>query len=277
MSKATHRGVTQGHGLLKLSLVILILLGVAISAAPPSQAEGITQEQGDAILKELKGIRQLLQQQQTLLRRQNTARRAPAADPNVTIKLVDTYAMGSDKAPVTLVEFTDYQCPYCSRFHTTTFPQLKKNFIDTGKVRFISRDLPLHFHKNAFHAARAARCAGEQDKYWEVRHVLSSNPKNLSEPAIIKYAEELQLEMDQFQACLDSEKYKTEINKDIADANAVGITGTPGFIIGRTPTDGTLKGIKVKGAQGYASFAAKINKLLANGKQQAPAPTIKTK
>ena len=105
--------------------------------------------------------------------------------------------------------------------------------------------------------------------------MLSSNPKNLGEPAIAKYAEELQLNIDQFQGCLDSEKYKTEINKDIADANSVGITGTPGFIVGRTPTDGRLEGIKIKGAQSYAAFAARINKLLANGKGQSP-PT-KTK
>jgi predicted DsbA family dithiol-disulfide isomerase len=102
--------------------------------------------------------------------------------------------------------------------------------------------------------------------------VLSSNPKNLSEPAITTYAEELQLEMDQFQSCLASEKYKAEINQDMADANAVGITGTPGFIIGRTPTNGTLEGIKVKGVQGYATFAAKINKLLANGRAPSPTP-----
>ena len=248
-------------------LLSALLVWVHIAMLPVTiRAEGMTQQQADAILEELKGIRQLLQQQQTLLRRQNTTQRAPAADQNVTLKLVDTYALGSAKAPVTLVEFTDYQCPYCSRFHTTTFPQLKKNFIDTGKVRFISRDLPLHFHKNAFRAARASRCAGEQNKYWEVRHVLSSNPKNLSEPAIIKYAEELQLDVEPFQACLASEKYKTEVNKDIADANAIGITGTPGFIIGRTPTKDILKGIRVKGAQPYPSFAAKIDKLLANGK-----------
>ena len=151
-------------------LLSALLVWVHIAMLPVTiRAEGMTQQQADAILEELKGIRQLLQQQQTLLRRQNTTQRAPAADQNVTLKLVDTYALGSAKAPVTLVEFTDYQCPYCSRFHTTTFPQLKKNFIDTGKVRFISRDLPLHFHKNAFRAARASRCAGTVRGRWAWR------------------------------------------------------------------------------------------------------------
>lgn len=258
-------------------LISAILVWGHIAILPGTiRAEGITQQQADAILKELKGIRQLLLQQQDLLRQNNARRATPAPDQKVRLPLAETYTLGRKDAPVTLVEFTDYQCPYCSRFHTTTFPEIKKQFIDSGKVRFISRDLPLGFHKNAMPAARATRCAGEQNKYWEVRHVLSSNPKNLSESAITKYAEELELDVGQFQACLTSEKYKAEINKDIIDANSVGITGTPGFIIGRTPTNGTLKGIRVKGAQPYASFAAKINKLLANGKSQAPV-SAKTK
>ncbi len=261
-------------------LLGVFVLGLTLTVPLGAKAEGITDAQADAILNELKQIRQLLQQQQTLLR-QNTARRmAPAADQNVTLKLVDTYALGSTDAPVTLVEFTDYQCPYCSRFHTTTFPQLKKNVIDTGKVRFIARDLPLGFHKNAFHAARAARCAGEQDKYWELRHVLSSNPTNLSTEAIAQYAKDQRLDMTRFQACLESEKYSKAIKQDVADARSVGITGTPGFVLGRTSKSGVkgifeeiqrvFEGTTISGAQPYAVFAAKINTLLVNAKRHAP-------
>lgn len=237
-----------------------------------SWAGGITEKQADAILNELKQIRILLQKQQTLL--QQRPGRAPRADQKVSLPLGDTYAIGSKDAPVTLVEFTDYQCPFCSRFHKNTFSQLKKNFVDTGKVRFISRDLPLPFHKNAFGAARASRCAGEQNQYWEARHLLSSNPKNLSDQAISKYARDLQLDMDRFQACFDSKKYEAEIKRDISEANQVGITGTPGFVLGKTPKDGTMKGIKISGAQPYASFAARINKLLAANKR--PKPSAKT-
>ncbi len=266
-------------------LLGVFVLGLTFTVPLGATAEGITDAQADAILKELKQIRQLLQQQQTLLR-QNTTRRAAPANQNVTLKLVDTYALGNKDAPVTLVEFTDYQCPYCSRFHTTTFPQLKKNFIDTGKVRFIARDLPLGFHKNAFHAARAARCAGEQDKYWELRHVLSSNPKKLSKAAIAQYAKDQRLDMPRFQACFESEKYSKEIKQDMADARSVGITGTPGFVLGRTSKSGVkgifeeiqrvFEGTKISGAQPYAVFAAKINNLLVNDKRQAPT-SAKTK
>lgn len=252
---------------LKSFFVLGTLLGSVLSVTSGVAAQGITQKQAQDILNELKQIRQLLQQQQTLLR-QNTTRRA-APDQKVKLQLVDTYALGSKHAPVTLVEFTDYECPYCSKFHRTTFPQLKKNFIDTGKVRFVSRDLPLSFHKNAFQAVRAARCAGEQDKFWEMRHVLSSNPKKLSKAEISQFASELELDMAAFQSCVDSKKYEAEINKDIADANLVGITGTPGFVLGPTPEDGKFEGVRIIGAQPYAAFAARINKLLASNKKPA--------
>ena len=246
--------------LLQGCLTIMILVGVVISAASTARAEGITPEQADQILNELKQIRQLLQQQQTLLR-QNTGRRAAPPDQKVKLKLVDTYALGSDDAPVTLVEFTDYQCPYCSKFHQMTFPQIKKNYIDTGKIRFVSRDLPLDFHKNALQAARATRCAGEQNKYWEIRHVLGSNPKNLGKEEILKYALVEQLNLEQFQSCFESDEYEKEINQDIADAHSVGITGTPGFVLGRTSKN-DFEGIKIKGAFPYSAFAKKIDKLL---------------
>jgi len=222
-------------------------------------AEGLTQEQGNAILQELKQIRQLLQKQQILLKRKVS--KAPQANQEVKLPMVDTYVLGEENAPVTLMEFTDYQCPYCSKFHKITFPQIKKHYIDTGKVRFVGRDLPLDFHKNARQAARSARCAGEQNRFWEIRHVLSVNPKNLGMEEILKHVKKQQLDVKQFQSCLESEKYEKEINQDISDAHSVGITGTPGFILGPTARN-ILKGVKIIGAQSYATFATKIDKLL---------------
>ncbi len=233
-------------------------------------AEGLTREQGNAILQELKQIKQLLQYQQKLLQRKVT--QAPTATQRVKLPMVDTYALGRKDAPVTLMEFTDYQCPYCSKFHKTIFPQLKKNYINTGKVRFITRDLPLDFHKNAFQAARSARCAGEQNKYWELRHVLSSNPKNLSQEGVLEYVQELRMDVKQFQSCLESDKYEKEIKQDITDAHSVGITGTPGFVLGRTSKNG-FEGFKIKGAQPYSAFAARINKLLADANKPPSLPS----
>jgi protein-disulfide isomerase len=241
-------------------LAAFAVLTLSTGGPADLRAEGISTEQADAILDELKGIRKLLEAQQALLER--SPAQAPAAERVVKLPSVEAYVLGSQDAPVTLVEFTDYQCPFCSRFHTDTYPQLKRDFIDTGKVRFISRDLPLSIHKQAFPAARAARCAGEQKKFWEMRHVLSSNPKNLSESEIGRYAGNLGLDPARFQACLESTKYDTDIRRDEADARSIGISGTPAFILGGSPRGGQFEGVHISGAQPYAIFVAKINKLL---------------
>lgn len=242
-----------------LTSFLLALSGVT---APVAKSDGITEEQATAILNELKQIRLLLEKQQT---QPIPVRAAPIAE-KVKLANHNAYAIGSSDAPLTLVEFTDYQCPFCNKFHTTTFPELKKHYIETGKVRFVSRDLPLDFHKNAFQAARAARCAGEQGKYWEVRDRLSSNPNNLGQDGMLHYAKEAGVDATLFQACIDSDRYKAEVQKDIEAAQSVGISGTPAFILGRTSTD-EFEGIKIVGAQPYATFEARINELLATVKE----------
>jgi protein-disulfide isomerase len=236
-------------------LLVFLLVASAVVGVPHSSAEGITEEQATAILDELKQIRLLLERQQA---RSGGSR---VAGDKVSLSMREAYALGSEQAKVTLVEFTDYQCPFCNMFHTSTFPEIKKQFVDTGLVRFVSRDLPLEIHEQAFEAARAARCAGEQDRYWEVRDWLSSHPDQLTKEAIITAAKQAGADGPSFQACLESERHREDIRKDMADANAVGITGTPGFVIGRT-SNGVLEGIKIVGAQPYEAFESKIKQQL---------------
>jgi protein-disulfide isomerase len=236
-------------------LLVFLLVASAAVGVPHSSAEGITEEQATAILDELKQIRLLLERQQA------RSGGSPVASDKVLLSMPEAYALGSVQAKVTLVEFTDYQCPFCNMFHTNTFPEIKKQFVDTGLVRFVSRDLPLEIHNQAFEAARAARCAGEQDRYWEVRDWLSSHPDQLTKEAIITAAKQAGADGPLFQACLESERHREDIRKDIADANAVGITGTPGFVIGRT-SNGVLEGVKIVGAQPYEAFESKIKQQL---------------
>jgi protein-disulfide isomerase len=171
------------------------------------------------------------------------------------------YSLGRDDAPLTLVEFSDYQCPFCGRFHTDTFADLKKNYIDTGKIRFVSRDLPLGFHPNALGAAEAARCAGEQGKFWEMRNVMISNSTDLSRDAIMKYAQALPVNMGKFRPCLEGETHKAEVMKDLADATALQISGTPTFVLGKTSKD-IMSGMLIVGAQPYSAFDAAIQQML---------------
>ena len=251
--------------------IVLLLLSVAVAASaqessppkpskPPKSVkagsvtnipEGMTKEQADAILNELRQIRLLLEKQQ----QQASPAPTPTAAPSekVQIRTAGGYSLGRSDAALTLVEFTDYQCPFCRQFHDTTFQQLKKNYIDTGKLRFVSRDLPLEFHNNAFKAAQAAHCAGEQDKFWQMRDILIANSTNLGQDAILTYAQQLALDMNRFRLCLDSGKYLAEIQRDIAEAGSVGISGTPTFVLGRA-SEGAIEGIRIVGAQPYAAF-----------------------
>jgi protein-disulfide isomerase len=188
----------------------------------------------------------------------------PANEPaiiSVSMTLGDSPALGSADAPLTLVEFTDYQCPFCRRFHMTVFEDIKKNFVDTGKLRFISRDLPLPMHEHATQAAGAARCAGDEHKFWTMRQVLIVNSRQLQHADLLAYARSVHLDMAAFTRCLDQNKYDAAVQRDAADAARIGITGTPSFVLGPTVRDGPFVGTMIVGAQPYAVFDEKIRAL----------------
>jgi protein-disulfide isomerase len=218
---------------------------------------GISREQADAILTELRQIRRLLEQQQE-------ASSAPPATQSEKVQIsvaTDWHVTGSDQAPVTIVEFTDLQCTFCRRFHVETYPMIKKNYIDAGKVRFVSRDMPLEFHQHALKAAEATRCAGEQDKFWEMRNAILESMVPPSEDYILNLAKNFMLNPAAFRACLDSERYKPAIQKDTDEATALHISGTPTFVVARTTKD-TLDGVRMVGALSYLEFQLKIDGLL---------------
>jgi protein-disulfide isomerase len=229
-----------------------------------AKSDTITSEQADAIVTELKQIRQLLEKQQVQLARAMAPQpaAAPAPPEKVQMNIGDGwYAIGRADAPVTLVEFADYQCPFCKRFHTDAYAELKKNYIDTGKVRFVSRDLPLEFHPFAMKAAEATRCAGDQNKYWELRDALNSNAASPSEDVIKKAVESLSLDVKGFQTCLDSDKYKADVQRDASEAAKLQISGTPTFVLAKSAKD-KLDGVRLVGAQPFSAFQAAIDGLL---------------
>lgn len=175
----------------------------------------------------------------------------------------DDPVLGQADAPITLIEFTDYQCPFCNRHFTQTYGQIKKDYVDTGKVKLVVRDFPLSFHPNAQKAAESAECAGKQDKYYAMHDLLFSKQgewSNLS-PAVDQfkqYAADLKLATAQFNKCLDSGETAAEISKDTTDGSTSGIDGTPGFwILG--PKGKTQK---ISGAFPYDTFKAAFDAML---------------
>lgn len=152
---------------------------------------------------------------------------------------------GDKNAKVTVVEFTDYQCPFCSRYYTDAYGKIVKDYVDTGKTQYIFMDLPLPFHPNAKQAALAARCAGDQDTYWEMHDVLFEKQTEWSEEsdpaeAFKQYAKELGLKTNDFNACYDEGKYNEAIDEALTLAQSVGANGTPTFYINNKQLVGAL-------------------------------------
>ncbi len=187
---------------------------------------------------------------------------APAADigPTPTQKIIrydvspdDDPSIGPENAPITIIEFSDYQCPYCRRWAE----QVEKQLLDTygDKVRLVYRDFPLtSIHDQAFAAAEAANCAGEQGKYWEYHDALFAQRYGLGQEAYLKYAKDLGLNLDQFAQCLKEHRYKDEVQADLNEAMQIGVRSTPTFFI---------NGIAVVGAQPFEVFQSLIDKELA--------------
>ena len=176
------------------------------------------------------------------------------------VSLDDDARMGEELAPVKIVEFSDFQCPFCRSFWQDTLPLIKKNYIDTGKAVFVYRDYPLSFHAAAQISAEAAECAKDQNKYWEMHDKIFSEQSKkgqgtitYGESDIKKWAGEIGLNMVTFNQCLTTHKHKSEIEADFADGSAAGVSGTPNTFI---------NGIAVVGAQPYSVFEQVIEEEL---------------
>jgi|SRR3989344_993698 len=195
---------------------------------------------------------------------------APPEDTGpVKVSLDDDPVLGDKNAPVTLVDFSDYECPFCKRHFDLVYSELKKEYIDTGKVKMVYRDLPLSFHDPmATKEAIAANCARDQGgdssyfKYHdEIFKRTKSNGNGLTIDNLYTIASDLGLNSGNFKSCLDSDKYKDEVQKDLADATKYGASGTPTFFIGKS-TGQEIEGTKLVGAQPYAAFKTIIDEKL---------------
>lgn len=198
-----------------------------------------------------------------------TDRAVPEASSVVTVSLDDDPIIGDKSAPVTMVEFSDYECPFCKRHFDQTYPLLRKDYIDKGLVKLVYRDLPLDFHQNAHIEAQAANCArdqGEDSTYFkyhdEIFKRTTSNGTGLAVDELPVIAGDIGLDSAKFQTCLDSGKYKAEVDKDLSDASSYGATGTPTFFIGKSGKNGTIQGTLIVGAQPYSAFKTLIDSQL---------------
>lgn len=178
----------------------------------------------------------------------------PTNIPRYDVPVDDDPFIGDPDAPITIIEFSDFECPFCTRFHQDTFGRLMDTYGD--QIRFIYRDFPLvSIHQEAFPAAEAANCAGEQDMYWEYHDKLfDGGPQALGEEAYYQYAEEIGLDVEAFGECVTTRRYQDEVQADYDYAVNLGVRSTPTFFV---------NGIAVVGAQPFEAFQQIIEAELA--------------
>ncbi|MBI4488594.1 MAG: DsbA family protein [Deltaproteobacteria bacterium] len=250
-------------GLLLGPVLLALLVAQAGFAQPGSiELEALrkdieTLKEGQRNLqKELDSIKSLLSGRQTPTQ---------AVTQEVVLSVDDDPFKGDKNARLALIEFSDYQCPFCARHFRQTLPQIERDYIQTGKVKYVFRDFPIEsIHPEAFKAAEAANCSGEQGKYWEMHDRLFANQRALGLKDLPLHAQELGLDLPSFQQCLGSGRQASEIRKDMADGMRAGVRGTPTFFFGYTESnDPKVKALKVlTGAQPYAAFREAIENLL---------------
>ncbi len=179
------------------------------------------------------------------------------------IELGDAPVEGEENAPVTIVEFSDYQCPFCGKFYSETLGLVEENYISTGKAKLVFMDFPIaSIHPMAQSAAEATRCAGEQggdEAYFKMHDKLFENQASLGEDNYKKWARELGLKGEEFDECFDSGKFNSDVLADLNYGTSLGVTGTPAFFVGNAESGFRL----ISGAQPYGVFEQAIEAALA--------------
>jgi len=169
---------------------------------------------------------------------------SPSKVTRYAVEIDDDPVLGPEDAPITIIEFSDYECPYCQRWHREVWSQLQDAYPD--QIRLVYRDFPLYnVHPNAGPAAEAAHCAGDQGKYWEYHNLLLSGENSLGNETFQQYASMVGLDLSQFSDCIESNKYESEVNADYTYAVRLGVQSTPTFFI---------NGVALIGAQPFESF-----------------------
>ena len=243
-----------------LIIAIIIITGIAAffagSFVSNLNSEQISQKELDNAIAELE--LKILEKQ------------LPTNQPSIPLEISadNDPIIGNPDAPITIIEFSDFQCPFCARFHIQTLPTIMEEYIEKGAVKLVFRDFPIQsIHPNAVPASVAAECANEQGKFKQMHDILFEKQNEWSDLETVyaielfnQYSEQINLEQEQFSSCLSTAKYVKEIQNDLNDGRTYGVTGTPGFFIGNQE----MGFVELKGAQPFESFKKVIDRQLGN-------------
>jgi protein-disulfide isomerase len=248
-------------------LRIVVLIAAVIFAGATAADAQVTREEFEALKSEVGSLKDTVKAQNEMLRqffeRVNAGREAPFKETPVSIDGAPVF--GKADAKVTIVEFSDYQCPFCARYANDTFPQLEREYIDTGRVKYVFRDFPIEAaHPQAFKAHEAVYCAGEQGKRREMHKRIFANQRAMNVSDFSAHAAALGLDKSRFEKCLGDGGYAAKIRGGLSAGEQAGVRGTPTFFVGVTePNSQKLKAVRrIVGAQPYSVFKTAIDDLL---------------
>ena len=249
-------------------------LGAAEPSGPPVQeGQSSIQKQLDDLKAGQERLSRQVQEIKTLLEQlAETPTNEPAkpAAPNVVSANVHGEPFrGTNSARVAIIEYSDFDCSFCGRYARNVFPRVESDYIQSGKIKYFFRDLPEPVDTNAWFKARAARCAGDQGKFWQMHDLLFAHqPATAAE--VIALTQTLGVDMGEFNQCVSSEKYLQNIQRSAAGAKRMGLYGTPAFLIGTLSDDGDFLRVNrvLVGAETYESIKSVLDELLKPGGQK---------
>ena len=248
------------RGILAFSVLSLLTGAVGQRAAVAQSTES------SDLRKEVEQLKTQLKSLQSELDEIKTTLKEQSARTNPVIDIAGDPAMGDAGAKLVLLEFSDFECPFCLEYFKTTYRQVIENYVNTGKVRYVFADFPGEkIHPHAFRAAEAGRCANEQGKFWEMHDQLFSRQRDFGTTGFEDAAHTVGLNEPQFSACLSSGKYSAAVRQAEETTSRLGVQGTPVFVVGIPDPANPLKiklGRALVGAQTFAAFQQAIESLL---------------
>jgi protein-disulfide isomerase len=242
----------------------LVLGGAAVAFAQP--ADEALRKEIEALKQEQAAIRKEITELKELLRGRVASSPAGAPPSDLLIAVQGAPALGHGRARLTIVEFSDYQCPFCRRHSSQVLPELVKEYVKTGKVRYVFRDFPIaSLHPQAHRLHEAAHCAGEQGRYWEMHDRIFEDPQRTDAKDLVAGARALGLDGPRFERCLTGGVHAARVRQGIADGEKARVRGTPTFFLAFTEPDGEpIRPQRLLvGAQPYPVFKQAIDSLLA--------------
>ena len=248
-------------------MFLVVTLIVAIGGVAHAQ---VSREEFEALKSEVGALKDTVKSQNELLRqffeRLGAGRERDTPFKEAQIGLDGGAVYGKPDAKVTIVEFSDFQCPFCARYANDTFPQLERDYIDTGRVRYVFRDFPIEAaHPQAFKAHEAVHCAAEQGKWHEMHKKVFANQRTMSVNDLTAHAVALGMDKARFEKCLAQGAQASKVRSGMSAGEQAGVRGTPTFFVGLTEANSPkLKAVRrIVGAQPYTAFKAAIDELLA--------------